>query len=102
MRWYEEVIIVLAFWVIYGPFSLVLWYETGKQEYGFLVLVFLIGAVLVFGYLAVSAVLKKRTPRTRLRLRDVELEEYDEDEPEDEPDFFEGFRQIFGDGGDAS
>lgn len=76
MNWNEEVIIILAFWALYGPFSLITWYETTKQHLIMdLVFILLIGVVLVALFVFVRLVIKLLSTKAAKPKLKKELEE---------------------------
>jgi hypothetical protein len=104
MRFRNELIIILAFWALYGPFSLIVWYETGAWQQLDLMLLFFIGILIVLKFLLISHAIKKfRAKRRKQHLTSDTEEEtpeqtaYNESSIDYSLEACANFRQLFND-----
>lgn len=51
MRWYEDTIIVLIFWLVYLPICLIIWYELASKRFFDLIFISCLGLIFTTVYL---------------------------------------------------
>ena len=94
MKLVNELIITIAFFVMYAPLSIALWYSSGQEQS--LPIIMLIGLGIILAYLSVEVVRHRLARQRSMRFTHITLDEQLEIPVESVPeDNYVGFRHLF-------